>query len=48
MAAQTLLKDPSLTIKEIAGRTGFAGASQFSRQFFRVVGQTPTQFRQRN
>lgn len=44
--AQRLLRDPFLSIVEVAERTGFADASYFTRVFRGALGMTPTQFRQ--
>ncbi len=44
--AQRLLRDPYLSIVEVAERTGFADASYFTRVFRSALGMTPTQFRQ--
>ncbi|MFH1740521.1 MAG: helix-turn-helix domain-containing protein, partial [bacterium] len=44
--AQRLLRDPYLSILEVAERTGFADPSYFTRVFRSAVGMTPTQFRE--
>ena len=44
--AQQLLADPSLSITEIALRSGFSGASAFTRSFHKTTGLTPSVFRQ--
>ncbi|MBN2301877.1 MAG: helix-turn-helix transcriptional regulator [Lentisphaerae bacterium] len=44
-AAQTLLRTTSLRGKEIAARVGFHDEYYFSRIFHKLVGQTPTQYR---
>ena len=44
-SAERLLKESSLTIKEIACTIGYAHPSQFSRHFRRVHGITPLSFR---
>ena len=44
-AARELLRTSSLTMKEIAATVGFGDSSQFSRQFTRMMGVTPTHFR---
>ena len=43
--AQSLMKDHSLRIIDIAESCGFASQSQFSRVFRRVIGVTPRQYR---
>lgn len=43
--AMTLLRDPSLPIKVIAGRTGFSNQSSFITAFRRATGLTPGTFR---
>ena len=43
--AKELLRDPSLTITEIALQTGFATPSHFSVTFRRIAGVTPRAFR---
>jgi AraC family transcriptional regulator len=43
--AQSLMKDQSLRIIDIAESCGFASQSQFSRVFRRVIGVTPRQYR---
>ena len=43
--AIALLKDPSLPIKVIAGRTGFSNQSSFITAFRRATGLTPGSFR---
>jgi AraC family transcriptional regulator len=43
--AQSLMKNRSLRIIDIAESCGFASQSQFSRVFRRVVGVTPRQYR---
>jgi AraC family transcriptional regulator len=43
--AQSLMKDQSLRIIDIAESCGFTSQSQFSRVFRRVVGVTPRQYR---
>jgi PAS domain S-box-containing protein len=44
-AASDLLKDTDLRPSEIADRTGFYDASDFSRQFRRAMKMSPTHFR---
>lgn len=43
--AKQLLKDPSIPIADIAGRTGLPDQSYFSRFFKKKTGLTPSQFR---
>lgn len=43
--AKELLAAGKLTLKEIAGETGFEGASEFSRFFKKMCGMTPGEFR---
>lgn len=43
--AQSLMKDRSLRIIDIADSCGFTSQSQFSRVFRRVIGVTPRQYR---
>jgi AraC family transcriptional regulator len=43
--AQSLMKDKSLRIIDIAESCGFTSQSQFSRVFGRVIGVTPRQYR---
>ena len=45
-AARELLADPSLSIKEVAARTGFSEPNHFSRVFSRIDGVPPTAFRE--
>jgi AraC family transcriptional regulator len=45
--AKNLLKDPSLSIADVAYRVGFANQSHLNRHFKRVVGVTPGQYRRR-
>ena len=44
-AAKELLEDPSLTLDEVAFRSGFESRQWFMTVFRREVGQTPGQFR---
>jgi AraC-like DNA-binding protein len=44
--ARELLADPSLSIKEVAARTGFSEPNHFSRVFCRIDGVPPTAFRE--
>ena len=43
--AKQLLKDPTIPIMEIAGRTGLPDQSYFSRFFKKKTGMTPSQYR---
>ncbi len=43
--AKKLLKDPSISIADIAARTGLPDQSYFSRFFKKKTGQTPSEFR---
>jgi AraC family transcriptional regulator len=43
--AQSLMKNQSLRIIDIADSCGFTSQSQFSRVFRRVIGVTPRQYR---
>jgi transcriptional regulator GlxA family with amidase domain len=43
--AQSLMKDQSLRMIDIAESCGFASLSQFSRVFKQVVGVSPKQYR---
>ncbi|MFN7341859.1 MAG: helix-turn-helix domain-containing protein, partial [bacterium] len=45
--ARTLLSDPYIQIAEIAERAGFTSLSQFSRNFLKFAGESPSEFRQR-
>ncbi|MEM7624531.1 MAG: AraC family transcriptional regulator [Planctomycetota bacterium] len=44
-AGQRLLEETSLSVSEIAGRLGYRGTAQFSRQFTRYVGKSPRAYR---
>jgi two-component system response regulator YesN len=44
--AQELLKDESLSIKEICAAVGYADPNYFSRTFKKNVGVTPTVYRE--
>lgn len=46
-AALVLLKNPAMTIAEVATRLGFAEPSQFTRAVRRWTGRTPSKWRQR-
>lgn len=43
--AKTLLRDRTLTVKEIAAASGYAYATELDRQFRQYFGFTPTQWR---
>ena len=45
-AACVLLRETSLSLESIAGRTGFYDASHFSRQFKALMNVSPTAFRE--
>ncbi len=45
--AIALMKDPKVTVAEIAERTGFSCAGSFSRAFKAHTGATPSEFRER-
>jgi len=45
--AQRLLRDPTLSVKEIAQRSGFADAAYFARRFRKAVGVSPSRWRGR-
>ena len=47
-AAMALLKEPELTLEEIATRLGFSEASAFHRAFRRWTGETPGGWRKRS
>lgn len=44
--AKNLLQNPHLRVSEIAFETGFESISQFNRSFKRIVGKSPSQFRE--
>ena len=44
-AACRLLQTTTLSMKEIAGRTGFSSASRFDRDFKTVCGMSPSAYR---
>ena len=44
--AKELLQDRSLSIKEISGEAGYADPNYFSKLFKKVVGMTPTEYRE--
>lgn len=43
--ANTLLKDPSMRIHEVAEQAGFSDVAHFSRSFKNLVGKTPGEYR---
>ena len=45
--ARTLLSDPYIQVAEIAEQAGFTSLSQFSRNFLKFAGESPSEFRQR-
>jgi two-component system, response regulator YesN len=44
--AKELLVDPALSVKEISGSTGYSDPNYFSKLFKRIVGLTPTEYRE--
>lgn len=46
--AATLLDGTFLSVKEIMARVGFSDESHFVRDFKRIYGMTPTQYRRRS
>ena len=46
--ATTLLLDTFLSVKEIIARVGFSDGSHFVRDFKRIYGVTPTEYRKQN
>jgi len=46
--AQRLLRDPSLSIEEVAERLGYASERSFRRAFERWEGVTPAGFRRKH
>jgi len=44
--AKEFLRSPEFTVSRVAKATGFADQSHFTKVFRRIVGMTPTQFRQ--
>jgi AraC family transcriptional regulator len=44
--ARVFLRSPHYTVSRVAKATGFADQSHFTKVFRRIVGVTPTQFRQ--
>jgi AraC-like DNA-binding protein len=47
-SAQEHLKDPSVTVAEVAAAVGFGDTAHFSRKFKKLVGMTPNEWRQRH
>lgn len=47
-AAEFLQKEPDLNITEIAFKAGFQDSNYFARQFRRIMGRSPREYRQRN
>jgi len=47
LAAQTLLRETTMTVNEIAEELGFAYPNHFTRMFHKKVGETPLKFRKR-
>jgi AraC family transcriptional regulator len=45
--AKELLQEPELTVTDIALECGFTHQSHFAKQFKRLTGMTPNQFRKR-
>lgn len=45
-AAQSMLSKEEVTIKEIALNLGYRDSAAFSKQFKKVIGRTPTEFRE--
>lgn len=43
--AEVLLQETNLTIDEIAEKTGFTNSRSFRRNFFKIVGMNPTDYR---
>jgi AraC-like DNA-binding protein len=46
--ATTLLVDTFLSVKEIIARVGFTDESHFVKNFKRIYGVTPTEYRKQN
>lgn len=47
-AAEEMLREESLSLAEIASRTGCSSLSHFSALFRRITGETPTDWRKRH
>jgi transcriptional regulator GlxA family with amidase domain len=47
-AAELLEKEPDLNITEIAFKVGFQDSNYFARQFHRIMGRSPREYRRRN
>src|SRR5262249_54443541 len=43
--AKELLRNPALSVLDVALQTGFTGQSHFTKVFRRIAGPTPSQFR---
>lgn len=43
--ASTLLRNPSISLSQIADRLGYSGLSAFSHTFYRWTGKSPSEFR---
>ena len=41
-----MMRDPSLNLTQVASHAGFSDSNYFSRQFKRVMGQSPREYRQ--
>ena len=46
--AMDMLRNTDLTVTEIALEVGFNDSNYFTRQFRRILGESPRSFRQRN
>jgi two-component system response regulator YesN len=46
--AKTLMKDPSVSIKDICAQVGYSDPNYFSRIFKKSEGKTPTEYRAGN
>jgi AraC family transcriptional regulator, regulatory protein of adaptative response / methylphosphotriester-DNA alkyltransferase methyltransferase len=46
--AADLLADPSVSVKDVAGRVGYSQPAQFAKAFHRHFGMPPSTFRARN
>lgn len=43
--AELLLQETNLTVDEIAEKTGFTNSRSFRRNFYKIVGMNPTDYR---